>query len=617
MNINRLLIILGLLLPTFGIAQILDDSTKQVYGPFSTGFFFEGNVMDDDTLLQHPDTLIDGFRFMTLNKQNGWLWQDLGNEGTAAKPFFLQTPDNAFTETGFTSFSNFYAPKISQIRYYNTRSPFTNMAYTQSTNGLGNLEFTHSQNIKDNWNIALDAHRISSSKQYSAKNSEDKLVSHWDMVLNSNYSTKNKKYTFLGSYIHFNHQQLDQGGIKPLDGAEFQTPSQLGSDFNTRYQQLLSGVESSERWNNIHVYHQYQLSKGIQIFHTVDYQRQKYFHSDTLISTNNVYGIYADTVSNEKMKTYYFYENVQNRVGFKGFYKGFKYNVGLTNRIYSFNNVRNSETGNKKTEVLIGGTAGYWFPDSSNYLSTDLYIGFGNSPNVYLNSKLNFKGFNLGFKFITKPAYMFNQNFQSEVALWQNNFGNVTHTEASGNYLFKGKKAYFEPGVRINLVSNHLYFDQNQTPQQLESEAVFFNLNLKAGIILKNFKFSNRLIFATTSNSDVFRIPSFVNNTNAEFHLFYAKVLHLYVGTDVYYRSSFLADAYSPLLRGFYLQDNQSVWGNPVVDVYTNFMIKRVKLAFSYNFINQGLPYNGFYTTPNYLAMARTFFIKVNWPLFD
>lgn len=617
MSKKRFLLFACLFYPLVGLSQILNDSTQNIYGPNSTAFFFESNIMQDDTLLQHPDTLIDGFRFMTINKQNGWLWQDLGNEGTAAKPFLFRLPDNAFTESGFNSFSEFYAPKIADIKYYNTRSPFTNMAYTQSTNGLGNLEFTHSQNIKDNWNLALDVHRIASSKQYSAGSSEDRLVSHWDFVFNTNYSTQNKKYTFLASYIHFNHQQLDQGGVEPLAGSNFQKPSQLSSDYNTRYQELLNGVESSERWNNIHLYHQYKLSKSIQLFHTLDFQRQKYFHSDTLIATNNAFGIYSDTVSADKMKTYLFFENIQNRVGFKGYYKGFKYNVGLTNRIYSFNNVRIGETGNKKTEILIGGNAGYWFPDSSTYFNSDLYIGFGNRANVFLNAKLKIKEFDLGFKFITKPPYLFNQAFQSDVQNWDYNFGNVTYTSVNGKYLFRAKKLWFEPSTRINLVSNYLYFDQDQQPKQLNKEALLFDLSLNASIQLDNIRLSNRFIFASTSNADVFRIPAVMNNTNIEFHLFYAKVLHMYLGTDIYYRSSFNADAYSPLLRNFYLQDNQPIWGLPVADIYTNFMIKRVKLAFSFNFINQGLPYNGFYTTPNYLAMARTFYIKVNWPLFD
>ncbi|AWV96895.1 putative porin [Arcticibacterium luteifluviistationis] len=613
----RFLIFLGILIPFFGQAQILDDSTKQIYGPSSTGFLFEKNFLEDDTILIHPDTLIEGFRLMTLNKENGWFWQDLGNEGTAAKNILFQTPDNAFTETGLNAFGPFYGPKTSDIKYYNTKSPFTNMAYRQSSNGLMNVGFTHSQNIMPNWNLALDMRRIASSKQYSASTSEDRLADHWNVTFSSNFTSKNRKYTFLGALVHFNHKQIDQGGIEPREGVEFVDKSDLAGNYNTNYQQLLEGIESREKWNNYHIYHQYQLSKEIQVFHTFDLQRQKYFHSDTLISTNSVYNIYPDSTSEEKMKNYYFFNNIQNRFGFKGFFKGFKYNVGLTNRIYAFTARSEGNKANNSTEILVGGNAGYWFPDSTSYLNTDFYFGFGNRENIYLNAKLKYKGFDLGFKFISKPAYLFNQNFISPVANWDNNFTNTIYTEASGKYRFDLGKFTFEPSARINLVSNHLYFDQELAPKQLSSEALLYDLNLFTGIKLKNFKFSNRFVLTHADNADVFRIPTVLNNTNLEFHLFYAKVLHLYIGTDVYFRSAYKADAYSPLLRGFYLQDSQPVWGLPVADVYTNFVVKRVKLAFSFNFLNQGLPYSGFYTTPNYVAMSRTFFIKVNWPLFD
>ena len=603
-------------LPILAQAQILDDSTRQVYGPTSTGFLYEKDYLQDDTLLHHPDTLIDGFHLMTLNKEHGWLWQDLGNEGTAARKILFDSPENAFTETGFRSFSDFYAPRTDEIRYFNTRSPFTDMAYIQSSNGLGHLGFTHSQNIKPNWNIALDLERIASSKQYSANNSEDRLVDHWHYTLSTNYTTKNKKYTVLGAYLHFNHKQIEQGGIRPLNGEPYVIPENLVADYNTQYQQLLTNVQSRERWNDIHIYQQFQFAKGLQFFHVADYQRHKYFHTDTLLATNYLTGIYPDSVSGE-MRNSYILQNIQNRFGFKGIFKGFKYNLGLTSRIYSWNAVDNQETGNTRTELLAGGNAGYWFPDSLGFFDTDLYIGVGNNLNIFLDSRLKLKSLDLGFKFVNKPPYLFYQQFNSEVLTWNNSFNGQRFTEIRGKVKLGGDKAYLIPGATIRLFDNYLYFDQNQRPEQLTSQALVNIIDLDAALRLKNFKLGVHTYLNSTGNSDVFRMPLLMINSNIEYHVLYAKVLHLYFGADLYYRSAYQAYGYSPVLRSFYLQDTQSVWGLPVADVYTNFMIKRVKLAFSFNYLNKGLPTQGFFTTPNYLAMGRTFFLRVNWPLFD
>ncbi len=614
---SRNLLLLFLFAPFLGLAQILDDSTRVIYGPISTGFLYERDVLNDDTTLHHPDTLIDGFRLMTINRQTGWLWQDLGNEGSSAKPMVFRTPENAFTEVGLTAFSALYAPKIEDIKYYNTRSPFTNMAYTQNTNGMTNLGFTHAQNINPGWNFGLNVNRIASSKQYSSTTSEDRLVDHWDYTFNTNYLTKNKKYRILASLVHFNHKQLEQGGIKVFEGSTVIPPSEIRADYNTNYQQVLNGVNTRERWNDLHLYHQLKLAKGIEVFHVFDYQRHKYFHSDTLIDTNLTYAIYSDSAASDKMKNYYFFNNIQNRFGFKGSFKGFKYTAGLTNRIYSYNAVHEGETGNTKTEILVGGNAGYWFSDSLSYLDNEVYFGVGNSLNIYLKSNLRIKNIDLGFQFITKPPYLFYNNFSSVLIDWSNSFGNVTYTSADAKIRIGTQKAWFEPSTHINLVSNHLYFDQTALPRQLSSEAFLFDIGINAGVKMKNWKLTNQFIYNGVSNKEVFRLPAIINNTNIEYHVLYAKVLDLYFGTDIYFRSSFMGDAYSPMLASFYLQDNQNVWGYPVADVYTNFMIKRVKLAFAFNYLNKGLGTQGFYTSPGYLAMGRTFSLKVNWPLFD
>ncbi|MGR3809551.1 putative porin [Jiulongibacter sp. NS-SX5] len=616
---KKLSVILLLLSFHVSAQKILNDTLQNVYGPSSVGFLFQSDVVLDDTLLRHPDTLLGDFRLMTLNHQNGLLWQDLGNEGTAAKSMVFQLPENSFTETGFNAFAPFYAPKVEEVRYYNTRSPFTNMAYTQSGNGMSNLGLTHSQNISPCLNATLDVRRMLSSKQWSSSTSEDRLVDHWDYTLSSNYISENSKYRFLGAFLHMNHAQLEQGGISAYDGQAFIPESELNADYNTNYQERLNGIRSRERWNDLHIYHQYQLSKAFQVFHELDYQRHKYFYRDTLLSTNELTGIYTavDSNANNKMKNYYFFNNLQNRVGVKGYFKGFKYNIGLTSRFYSFNAVHEGESGNTRTEILVGGTAGYWFPDSLSYLENELYLGIGNYANVYLRSALKIKNFDLGFQYMLKPPYLLFNQFSSPVAAWQNDYKALSLIRGQGSFLLKGRRAFLKPEIKVNLIDNHLFFDELREPQQLENQALITEIGLSVGVGLGNWNLRNRLIYNAIGNKDVFRLPALINNFNLEYHFTYAKTLEIYLGTDVYFRSKYLGDAYSPYLQSFYLQNEQEVWGQPIADVYTNFMIKRVKLAFSFNYVNQGIPTQGFYTTPKYLAMSRTFHLKVNWPLFD
>ena len=58
--------------------------------------------------------------------------------------------------------------------------------------------------------------------------------------------------------------------------------------------------------------------------------------------------------------------------------------------------------------------------------------------------------------------------------------------------------------------------------------------------------------------------------------------------------------------------------GYPLVDAFANFRINRVKLFVKFsNAPYRAFGLDGYYSTPFYPAMGRTFGFGVNWPLFD
>ena len=99
-------------------AQILDDSTKQVYGPSSVYYIYENELLENLNIKNHPDTLIDKFYKTNPNNKLGWLYQDLGNVGTATKPLLFEPLKNIATQNGYDVFS-LYAPKTKNIKFPN------------------------------------------------------------------------------------------------------------------------------------------------------------------------------------------------------------------------------------------------------------------------------------------------------------------------------------------------------------------------------------------------------------------------------------------------------------------------------------------------------------------
>lgn len=605
----------------FAQTSILDDSTKQIYGLSSTGFLFEKNFLQNDTTLLHPDSLLGNFRLTDIVRKNEWLWQDLGNEATASKPYYPTTPSSIATQNGFNAFS-LYAPNADSIKYYNTRSPYTNLFYNQNSRGLLKAGFTHSQNINPLLNFTLDVNRITSSKQFSATTSEDRLVDHWDYTFSSNYTSANRKYSLLASWIHFNHKQNEQGGLTVEDG--FNVPlAILSSDYNNFYSERLTGVESRERWNDLHVYQQFRASNGFQVYNTFDYKRHKNFYNDLGYASNYDPLIYSDTTSLDSLKTYYNLNIIQSEIGLKGKMKGFNYIAGFQPRILTNQSEGFTSSKINITELIGKLKLNYDFPDSTSYLIANAMLGAAvgeaaqSNLNYLIDADAVYKGVHIGFYNSLSPVPLLFQSYDSDLLSWKNNFNAPIFTSLDFRLPLKFKRIAFESGIQLSRIDNFLYFDNSQQPQQsVDSKEL---LNVELGVTFENnwLKVQHKAMFNTNDDNAVLSIPQWVNNSNIEFRIVYAKILKLHFGFNFYHRSAYKAMAYSPLLQSFYTQNTSTVWGQPIIDTYATFLVKKVKVGLAFDYLNQGFPANGFYTTPGYLGLRRAFHIKVNWPLFD
>lgn len=612
---NLILLIISTSLNSFG--QILDDSTKQVYGFNSVYYITENDLLKNQKIEHRPDTSIHNFYKSDIILKNNWQYQDLGNVGTAQKSFFFSPDKNISQQAGYHVFE-LYAPKIEDFKFYHTRSPYTDLNYTQGFKGYSRLDFLHSQNINKQLNITLEVSKFNSSKQIDAVTAEDKLVDHWMYNIGGNYFSKNKKYQLLAAFYHFNHSQNEQGGILEKSNLSIK-PEDLLANYRNNYSgQLLAGVYNREKWNNFHLFHQMILKNGFQIFQSVDFQHEKRIFLDPLLSKNKfakAYRLDSSISVNDTLKTNFLFNAFNHKIGFKGRFKGFNYEVYGRQRLYNQEN-RYFENLNQnlKPEIFFGGALRYFFPDSSNFLNAD---GEFSINSFYVNGIISFKGLQGQFFQSIRPAGLFFENYDNGILSWQNNFGAISNTFIKASYDLNFGKIRFQPAVSNTLYANYIYLNKELFPQQASSAFTVLQIHALIGYQKGRVNLSTVFDLGLNSNSDIFRLPKFQNYTNAEFDITYAKVLHIKTGLDFFYKSKYAAEAYSPMLNHFYLQDDFQVWGSFVVDPYLSFNINKVRLAFKFGHVNQGLPNNGFYVSPYYLAMPRAFLLKVNWPLFD
>ena len=603
----------------FSFAQILDDSTKQVYSTKTVRYILEDDILNNRKTFYNPDSTLANFHLYDFNYRSGLLYQDLGNIGSAIKPLFYEPAEDVAKQLGYSAYSR-YAFDAQKVKYYNTKSPYTNMYYVQSGGGTGQLHFTHSQNIKPRLNVTLDVRRLSTSKQYGApKTREERLVDSWAFMLHSNYESKDGKYIVVANYNHFNHAPIEQGGIKPLaDSLQFIDVKNLG---NYRDYLSLRTAASSRDWRNeLHIYHQYMLSNGFQVYHIFDYQRRRDYYNDATFGADSsgsaAYYQVSPKNSADTLSINLLYHLYENKFGVKGIYRGFAYRLYLRQRLYSLKtNFIDNYSQKLKSETLVGGWANYFFPDSVRRAYAEAEIGSNGNFRLqaeYLSPKIRAK-----FSQLSVPATILDENFTSKAYFWSKGLKNTFSNNLSAATDIKKGRFLLTPSANYSLIKNYIYYNQQAQVTQTSLPISIFNIGLGIEYRWRKWLISNQSYFIANSEEQLIRMPKLTNNTKIGYEFIYAKKLHINTGIEIYYRSAYKADNYMPLVRQFYLQDKQMVWGTPVADVFADLKINKVRLFLKFAHVNQGFPTNGYYVSSTYPGIRRTFFLGVNWPLFD
>ncbi|MFN3850704.1 MAG: putative porin [Spirosomataceae bacterium] len=613
-----ILLLINLLSIHFATAQILDDSTKQVYSLRTVKYILEDDILNNRQKFYHPDSLLNEFHLHNFILKSGWLYQDLGNEGTAYKSIFYNAPEQIGRQLGFDVFTN-YAFDARAIKYFNTKSPYTNMNYIQNGRGTTRLHFTHSQNITERLNATLDVRRLKSSKQYGApRTREDVLVDNWAFNFSTNYETKNKKYVILANYNHFNHAPNEQGGIQALDGGLLSADT-LGRNYK-QFLSRLASASSREWWNDLHVYHQYVWRNGLQFYHVLDYRKSINYYTDADMSDSLASVAYYGNIIPENRPDTLFqaltYRLFENKFGVKGFYKGFNYRLHLRQRLYNYK-TNYGEINNLKLqpETLVGGWASYYFPDSVRKAFAEVEFGTNLDYSVkveYVSPRIK-----AGFFQIVSPSNLIQNRFYSPLLEWDNSFRNTFSNNIYASTELRKGKLTLIPNGQYSIITNYIYYDTDLKPKQTSEAINILKLGLTAELRLKKWTFYNQLFVTTNTKDKYIRIPLIANNLRISYDILYAKVLKIHTGIEVYYKSAYYADNYNPLIRQFHLQNQQKVWGYPVVDAFADLMVNKVRLFFKYNHLNNLAFSTNYYTTPTYPGLSGTLNMGVNWPLFD
>ncbi|WP_226389012.1 putative porin [Penaeicola halotolerans] len=590
---------------------LLNDSSESVYGPKTTLFFTEASLRYNREKFYEVDTALHSFhRFDPMGKAN-FLYQDLGNIGSASQPIFYQTPEVIGRQSGFHVY-DLYFKDPSKFKYYDTKSPHTNLNANFGGGGRNMLDVFYTRNINPNWNVAFNFSTIRAAKQLNLTGRDDRMVTQDAYSIQTNYQSEDKRYKALAHFSRMNHVVNESGGIIP---PALDSTSELFEYRDAKV--FLQEAVAQDLRQSYHLYHQYELRKGLEVYHVMNKLNHFVRYSDQLEGIDSLY--YPRYIfSTDSTRESFRFSEFSNEVGFKGLLSDVVYyNAFLKSRELSF---RNSKIVgfDRISEVSIGGNLRgqiddkWQFEAFLEYLITDAYQFGGKLIAPWIDISYT--------KSLVRPNFV-QLRMRANHGDWTNNFSNIGSDVLGGVLKVDTKNVKFRPGLELARVNNHIFFDQSQVPAQANGEAFIlqpkFDLSISWGKL--RWLTSARYTSLSGAAADVFRVPELFANSQLyiDTPLFDEK-LFIQVGLDVRWMSDYFADAYSAGLQQFHLQDDFLVYNYPVADVFLNLRLNRTRVFFKFSHLNAGLmEQEGYFTTPYYTGVPRVLDVGINWSFFD
>ncbi|MBR5102040.1 MAG: putative porin, partial [Muribaculaceae bacterium] len=213
------------------------------------------------------------------------------------------------------------------------------------------------------------------------------------------------------------------------------------------------------------------------------------------------------------------------------------------------------------------------------------------------------------FKNLEAPYLL--KNYISNHYAWQNSFSKETRFRVGGELTlpFTGSQV----NVGYETLKNYLYFGADATPQQHSSPVHVLSATLKQRVNVASFYWDTELTLQTTTNDEVLPLPKFAVYSNVCFKFLVASVLHVQLGVDGNYYTSYYAPGYNPATMTFHNQRDMKCGDFAFMNLYANFNLKQARFYVMYSHANKGLfGKDNYFSVPHYPLNPARFLLGVS-----
>lgn len=596
-----------------------------------------------DTSRKTLDTSISFFHRNHL--QNIWM-SDLGNTASSAKSLLFLPNLNPQIQLGINSVSHLLF-EWDQARFYNTTRAYSDINYLMGPKKEQYLSLLFTQNIKPNWNMAVNYRKINAPGFYKLQR-----TNHDNFAYTTQYLSKNLRYDLKAGFFYNKLQQDENGGILSTDYLYY-------SSYNDKrlipvlFQPVgtnSSSVKNYLRTTSLQLQHQYFFGK-----------------SDSLINADSSAKYYSfKPIFGLKHRLYYEFEyyNYKDVIPDTSDYsKVFKNDFILSDSLYSKNKLR--RFGNSFSllsdihfhEKTMQAEAGYGLELEKYrtlfYQSTPLDYTNIHSLNSYLFAKISkpqhsnkewiYQAF-LQFYFTGKAKgntllnIHFGRILSDKLGTFQIGLNQSVQAQPylfdlyGTNYFMVGGSSprqtitdfnaqYQNPQWLTNiqfhyyLIGNYHYRDTNLNATWYQGVIPILQVQFNKSFKLGKFIIDNQLLLQQIQkqvNSPI-HIPNFATRNRLAYEdKIIKKKLSIATGFDIRYNTPYYADRYIPMFYSFVPQNENSISNIPQVAYFFNFKIKRFRASLALDELQQFFTRNNI-NYQNYPAPNFGLRFGVNW----
>ncbi len=593
-----------------------------------------------------PDTGIHTFHRRPFMQP--W-FRDLGNPGTPAQNLLFTTENRLGPTLGYHAFDA-YAYLIDSLPYYNTNKPYSEFRYQLGSKLEQFMRIMHTQNIKPNWNMAAAYNKINAPGFY-----RQQRASNDNAYVSSHYQSRNLRYEMFAGLVYNKAKQDENGGIA--------NDSFLTSEYNDRqtvpvkFQNDAYGsggtvqrspVVNTWRQSTIFLQHgytwgrrdtlynedstrfSYRLTPRFSITHRLEYGGEKHIYKDKAPDSLR----YSEFFQNKFVNTDSVYNtqkwyHVDNRIMLNSFLgkreNQLQFSVGAGNRYDRFSTefivdklkysiLSNYVTGTLRKEAL---QPGQWFYSANAlfYVTGDAVGSSLLEANVGKDLGANWGTLSAGIKQeINNAPY----NYTS----YYNNYDTITASfnKESVTRLYatvSSNKFKLSGGVRNYLISNYIYLNQQQMPDQYTPAFNLLQFWARKMLVWRSVVLDNEIVFQQPTSGAPVNVPTLMgrHQLSIERHIF-RSALKMATGVEVRYHTDYTPAGYSPFFNRYYYQNTYTLTNNPEASVFFNFKIKSFRASLAADQLQQ-LLYRNTIVAPGYAMQNFMIRFGFSWILIN